>query len=282
LVKLSDEHKDFLTGFYRRDILFEYLEEKILLKAEDPFCLLLLDIDHFKNLNDRYGHLCGDDVLRFFAAKINTACSRFYPQQSLLVRYGGDELVVILDRVNSDEASNFANKLLKEIEHGRFYYNKEEIKLSATIGIAAFPEDSLKAKTLFDKADRALYIGKKSRRKKIIVAGRKKFQFQFKFNPKPFKVAFFVLASACLLSLAGWVGIKIVFPYLKNFKFGLPGKTGVRETYIFTFQDGHTLTGQIVYSDWQKIIVLPKLEEGEAKITIRKKELKEIKKCPEN
>ena len=131
------------------------------------FCVLFMDIDFFKRVNDAHGHLVGSRVLVEVGAVVR-ACVR---DSDTVVRYGGDEFVVLLVETNADEAMIVAERMRKMIEAEPFV--KETglaIRLTISIGIAAFPEHATTKQTLLNLADQAMYRGKESTRNVVYLA----------------------------------------------------------------------------------------------------------------
>ena len=131
------------------------------------FCVLFMDIDFFKRVNDAHGHLVGSRVLVEVGAVLR-ACVR---DSDTVVRYGGDEFVVLLVETNADEAMIVAERMRKMIEAEPFV--KEiglGIRLTISIGIAAFPEHATTKQNLLNLADQAMYRGKESTRNVVYLA----------------------------------------------------------------------------------------------------------------
>ena len=131
------------------------------------FCVLFMDIDFFKRVNDAHGHLVGSRVLVEVGAVLR-ACVR---DSDTVVRYGGDEFVVLLVETNADEAMIVAERMRRMIEAESFV--KETglaIRLTISIGIAAFPEHANTKQNLLNLADQAMYRGKESTRNVVYLA----------------------------------------------------------------------------------------------------------------
>ncbi len=131
------------------------------------FCVLFMDIDFFKRVNDAHGHLVGSRVL-VEVGSVLRACVRY---SDTVVRYGGDEFVVLLVETNADEAMIVAERMRKMVEAEPFV--KEGglgIRLTISIGIAAFPEHATTKQNLLNLADQAMYRGKESTRNVVYLA----------------------------------------------------------------------------------------------------------------
>ncbi|AXH13142.1 diguanylate cyclase [Halarcobacter bivalviorum] len=153
---------DYLTKIYNRQKFESFLEYEInKLNRYDngSFTLLLVDIDHFKRINDSYGHLKGDSVLKEFA-KILKLSSR---QSDVVARWGGEEFVVLLPHTGVEEAILVAEKLRSTVEIHDF---KDNLELTCSIGISQFHKDDTK-REVFNRADNALYKAKALGRNRI-------------------------------------------------------------------------------------------------------------------
>jgi diguanylate cyclase (GGDEF)-like protein len=152
---------DSLTGLYNRKAFFEFCDEyfKIAKREKQNFSILLLDIDFFKKINDIYGHLVGDEVLKFVSNNIKSQIR----QSDILARYGGEEFIVFLPKTDLEGAKNLAQKTNKFIS--THPYVDQEIKLDITIsiGIATYNQET-KLLDVIKKADNALYKAKESGR----------------------------------------------------------------------------------------------------------------------
>jgi two-component system cell cycle response regulator len=131
------------------------------------FCVLFMDIDFFKRVNDAHGHLVGSRVLVEVGAVLR-ACVR---DSDTVVRYGGDEFVVLLVETNADEAMIVAERMRKMVEAESFVKGAGlGVRLTISIGIAAFPEHATTKQTLLNLADQAMYRGKESTRNVVYLA----------------------------------------------------------------------------------------------------------------
>ena len=156
-------NSDPLTGVSNRFALSEYLKEAE--KRPELFkhtALMLIDIDHFKQVNDVYGHTCGDRAIRLVADSIRK-CIR---ASDLIVRYGGDEFIVFLEHIELARAKEIAQTVLHEIGVTKIPLKGEDeyLSVSVSIGIAVGGEDW---KSLFDQADQALFRAKAAGRNKV-------------------------------------------------------------------------------------------------------------------
>lgn len=168
LVKMREAaNHDFLTKLYNPrsfDRLFRSTAEE----AEDndtSFALLVLDIDHFKRVNDQYGHLNGDVVL----VQIAQLLSETIRKTDFCARKGGEEFAAILTPCTIEEALDIAERVRKRVEEHLFVLEEgQEIALTVSIGVSAYPQ--LSAESLFYEADQALYQAKETGRNRTCVA----------------------------------------------------------------------------------------------------------------
>jgi diguanylate cyclase (GGDEF)-like protein len=153
--------KDPLTGAYNRRYFSMRIEEetKRYSRFGDPVSLVLIDIDHFKAINDRHGHEAGDDVLREFTQVLSSNSRDF----SIVTRYGGDEFAVLLVNTAKAGALRYADRIHRVIEGHAFTHGR----LTVSAGVASLPDDVSSAEDLLPAADRALYVAKQRGRNTV-------------------------------------------------------------------------------------------------------------------
>lgn len=160
--------RDSLTGAYNRRHFEQTLNAEIARHERygEDLSMLLLDIDHFKRINDSFGHLQGDEVLR---AIVNVV-SATIRQTDYCVRYGGEEFVVLLPHTSSRNAAWLAERLRKKIQKLTFGSGKNAFRVTASIGVACMAiGESKEGATLTGEADMALYQAKRDGRNKVVV-----------------------------------------------------------------------------------------------------------------
>jgi diguanylate cyclase (GGDEF)-like protein len=157
---------DALTGLPNSRAARDTLKRMVAQAARmvSPLSALLLDLDHFKQINDSFGHGRGDDVL----AAVGSVLPSVLREADFAARYGGEEFLILLPATGHDEAALVAEKVRATIETIRVAGVNREI--TASIGIAAVPEDAGDADTLVRHADRALYTAKANGRNQVKVA----------------------------------------------------------------------------------------------------------------
>lgn len=159
---------DALTGaINRREFRNRLLQEVALAQRHgESFTLLMLDIDHFKQVNDSFGHQAGDDVLRALSSLIRDKLRCSEP----LARYGGEEFAVILPKTDSRRGLAVAERLRQSIaEYNAFIANGKPLRITVSIGLARFPGDADSETKLISAADKALYAAKKSGRNRVSI-----------------------------------------------------------------------------------------------------------------
>jgi len=155
---------DSLTHLHNRRA-FDLLAAQALLEAERgslPLTALLIDLDHFKDLNDNHGHLAGDEVLRQFARLLEGSLR----QADILCRWGGEEFVVLLKDTELVEGHGVAEKIRQRTEQAEFLCDDTRLSLTASIGVTALT-DSDTLRSLIARADQALYRAKQSGRNRV-------------------------------------------------------------------------------------------------------------------
>ncbi|WP_029458156.1 GGDEF domain-containing protein [Solidesulfovibrio alcoholivorans] len=164
-VKVRADH-DGLTRIHNRRAFDERLVEELRRHQRygHSMSLLMLDIDHFKNINDSYGHLMGDHVLR----EVGKIISEQLRSTDFTARYGGEEFVVILPLTTEEQSQVLAERLRQAIAETRFTSEGKPFGITVSIGTAALtPGALLKRRDLVDKADKALYQAKKLGRNQV-------------------------------------------------------------------------------------------------------------------
>lgn len=152
--------QDALTGLPNRRAFNRHLQDELAraIRYERSFSLLWLDLNHFKAINDSYGHLAGDAVLRQVSQLIQDSLRKV----DCIARYGGDELTVILPEMSYEAGRETADRLQELVASRRFdVLNGHTLSLTLSIGVAAFPQHGESAMALCDAADRAMYLAKK-------------------------------------------------------------------------------------------------------------------------
>ncbi len=158
---------DDLTHLYNTRYLEVVLQRE--LAGGRPFTLLFMDLDHFKAVNDTSGHLSGSRLL-VEVARVLRSCVR---DEDVLVRYGGDEYVTLLTGIDSGGGLKVAERIRRAIEDHRFLSREATpVRITASIGLASFPEHARTKAEIIDLADRAMYRGKRTTRNVVYMASK--------------------------------------------------------------------------------------------------------------
>ncbi len=162
----ENANRDGLTGVYNRRHLEERLGEEFarFKRHGRELSLLLLDLDHFKQVNDRFGHLAGDTVLRVAAKRV----ADHIRQTDVFCRYGGEEFLLILPETTAAEAMVVAEKLRKAICETPFELDPQQLDVTLSIGASAARSNVASPQQLIEEADRALYAAKAQGRNRCI------------------------------------------------------------------------------------------------------------------
>lgn len=161
-VAMEAARRDPLTGVYNRSAMETALEREVELarRCRSPLSLIFMDIDYFKSVNDTYGHIAGDEVIREFVRCVNDKMRAI----DILSRYGGDEFVVILPNTTLEGAEQLAGRIREAVADSICLAKiGQGLKVTASIGISSL-EDKETAKQLLDRADRSLNSAKQDGR----------------------------------------------------------------------------------------------------------------------
>jgi diguanylate cyclase (GGDEF)-like protein len=162
--KLEEQSNiDPLTKIYNRRALDHYLQEiceKQNLKQE--LHLLMLDIDDFKLINDQYGHIVGDKILVFIANLL----TKLLRDGDKIFRYGGEEFIIVLNRIETDACLQISERILEQIRSNNLLYKGNSLQVTASIGTTKFHAGDT-PESIIDRADKALYKAKNSGKNKV-------------------------------------------------------------------------------------------------------------------
>ncbi|MDR3612512.1 MAG: diguanylate cyclase [Candidatus Obscuribacterales bacterium] len=156
---------DGLTGLYNHRTGQEKLSEQLRLaeRYQRNLSVVMIDVDHFKSINDNYGHPAGDTVLKAVSRLVRSEIR----DVDFPVRYGGEEILLILPEVNPEGAVIVAERIRKNLEAEVMRHEGIEIKVTASFGVSSFPEDAKMQQSLLDLADKSLYLSKRLGRNQV-------------------------------------------------------------------------------------------------------------------
>lgn len=159
--------KDELTGLYNRRYMMESLERELARanRYNTDLVICMLDIDHFKEINDTYGHIAGDRIL----VEMGQLLSETFRQSDLACRYGGEEFSLILPNTDIDQALISCDRFRELVAKRRFNFDNQIVRMTISIGLASFLESEAKSSAeLIARADQALYKAKNNGRNRVI------------------------------------------------------------------------------------------------------------------
>jgi diguanylate cyclase (GGDEF)-like protein len=156
---------DSLTGALNRRYFFERGQNELerALRYGHEMSMLILDIDHFKQVNDRFGHQAGDFVL----GQLAEMAEQSIRSTDLLGRYGGEEFIMILPETGLDEARAVAERMRQRVEGHTFVFDQQAIQITISIGISSWTNPDIELDDLISRADRSLYAAKDAGRNRV-------------------------------------------------------------------------------------------------------------------
>ncbi|TWT94329.1 GGDEF domain-containing protein [Neorhodopirellula pilleata] len=160
--------RDGLTGTMNKRYLLESMQREIArcARQRQPLSVVMIDIDHFKSVNDSHGHLVGDEVLREFGRRLLSVCR----EESLLARYGGEEFSLLLSSTDGAEAIEVCQRCRAEIANTRFSTSAGPLAITASFGIGCLPVGQpMPVTDLIKIADDRLYDAKKQGRNRVVI-----------------------------------------------------------------------------------------------------------------
>ena len=161
--------RDALTGAYSKGALIERGPE-VIKRSEtlnEPLSVIVFDIDHFKKVNDTYGHAAGDMVLKELSRIISTKLVR---ANDFFARYGGEEFVLILSGTPVSAAIDIAERIRKTIQESEFSFESKQIPVTVSVGCASRKNEETSWDVLFERADKALYSSKQNGRNRVTIS----------------------------------------------------------------------------------------------------------------
>jgi len=270
-----DLKNDFLTDFYVKEA-FEPLVDKIMAECgirQQPFSILIVDLDHFKYFNDKFGHLNGDDVIKYFA---NSLRQGLYAVEYTAVRFGGDEFILIFPGMDSAQTHIIANDLSKALSSRPYAAVGRLFNMRFSGGIASYPDDGNDAKKLFDKADKAMYFSK--------ARGRNKTTEFSKMGDERGRHLFFMSVAILLASIVVFAALYLsksripdIIKNLGSIKLGVGQiNNSFKERDVVHMKSGSIFRGRILREDEAGVEMKMKFPVGEGSMVLRKTDIKKI------
>lgn len=264
--------RDYLTGFLLREALAPYLE-KLMLETKPQgrgFSLAVIDLDRFKKFNDKFGHIFGDEILKYAAATLRLT---FSETVSHCFRYGGDEFVAVFPDLSPKEAFRLLRQCGYNLIHRPFLFKNKLYRITFSTGISSFPFDGKITDEVIKKADNAMYYSKRRGRNLVTLAGRIKFL--------KLRRAFTLIMSVTLILCAGIILYQSMFK-----KFIQPAVSHIKDIRITTtpknldkviLKTGTVFEGNILAETDKEVILNLYMGKEEGTMTFNRKEIAEIK-----
>jgi two-component system cell cycle response regulator len=162
--------RDGLTKIFNKKYFLDRLESEFAyaIRHKSPLSLVMFDIDHFKNVNDTYGHLAGDYAL----VTLSQVVGQTIRQEDVFARYGGEEFAVICRGVDLAGATVFGERIRRLVQGQQFVYQETEIKITISVGVSSVPDVGMREPAeLVALADEALYEAKRGGRNRVVRTG---------------------------------------------------------------------------------------------------------------
>lgn len=170
---LENVQMDSLTGFMSRENLTPFLE-RLAIEASlknKVFSIALIDLDRFKKFNDRFGHIFGDEILKYASSTLRLT---FNETLCYIFRFGGDEFIAVLPDIEPKNAYQLLKQCSRNFFYRPFLFKNKFYKISFSCGIAGFPGDGTDIKDLINKADKSMYCAKRLGRNQTVLSGQLK------------------------------------------------------------------------------------------------------------
>jgi len=266
--------KDYLTKFYLRDTFYSSLKELIFTSSVNKkhFSLIFIDVDNFHKLNDKYGHLIGDEILKYFADNLRS----FFPHEQSF-RFGGDEFVMLLPEKNSEEALDLLLKFKNKMTQVPFLIETKlysPLNINFSCGIALFPEDGRKMADLIKSGDNAMYFSKHRGRNLITIASKiESIRFRSKLIASiAIGLTLFVLVLLYQFLLKG-----PMHRLVQNIS-AIEINLGNKDSGTILLKSGGVLKGTILEESEKQLTINLPAGEGKVLLILDKDEIAEIRK----
>jgi diguanylate cyclase (GGDEF)-like protein len=263
---------DFLTGFFTRESFGHFLEKAMreATAANGIISLAMIDLDHFKQYNDKYGHDFGDDILKYAASTIRLTMDE---NQTYFFRYGGDEFLVVFVGKGPKEVHQLLKSCRHNLLHRPFLLRNKFLKITMSIGLASFPHDSQTVEELVARVDEAMYYSKKHGRNRIT-------QWSTIQNIKASRI--FIIAGALIvMALSVVAALRMSFvkenmaPVVDQLKkLRIINNPETSDKVIL--KNGTVFEGRIVVEDSKMIMLKLDSDKGEGTLRLDKSKISKI------
>lgn len=264
--------KDYLTGFFLRDAFNSFLD-KLIGEAKEKgssFSIALIDLDKFKRYNDKFGHLFGDEVLKYAAGIFRLT---FYGDPKYYYRYGGDEFIIVFPDTEPEEAARFLHQCIYNTFQQPFLFEKNFYKITMSYGVASYPRDGQTKDELVKKADEAMYCSKHSGFNKVTLSSKLPY-----LKVRKWLIMISVVSS---LAIVGAIAYKLTFKTIIS-----PAIRKVQKIKIVTkpedldliiLKNGDLYEGTIIKETEGEVTLSLYLKKGEGIIAFSKSKILKIK-----
>lgn len=263
---------DFLTGFFTRESFGNFLEKAVreATAASGIISVAMIDLDHFKQYNDKYGHDFGDDILKYSASTIRLTMDE---NQTYFFRHGGDEFLVVFLGKGPKEVYQLLRSCRHNLLYRPFLLRNKFLKITMSIGIASFPHDAQTVEELVSRADEAMYYSKKHGRNRItlwsgirqVKAGR----------------IFIIAGALIILALSVVATLRMSFvkenmaPVVNQLKkLKIISNPDTPDTVIL--KNGTVFEGRVVVEDGKMIMLKLDSDKGEGTLRLDKSKISKI------
>ncbi len=269
---IEQVQKDHLTGFFLREALDSFLD-KLIDEADlksKSFSIALIDLDKFKRYNDKFGHLFGDEVLKYVAGIFRLT---FYGDPHYYYRYGGDEFIIIFPDTGTQEVDRFLHQCIYNTFQQPFLFKSNFYKITMSFGVASYPRDGRTREELVRKADEAMYYSKRTGTNQITLASD--------LSRLKIRKWIIILGSIACLVLAGLITSKFTFKTIikptiqgvKNIK--IVTKPGDLDTVIL--KNGSLYEGRVIKETDNVVVLSLYMEKGYGTMTLKKSEILRVR-----
>lgn len=268
---LEQEQKDYLTGFSSREVLYSHLERYMMdaLSRKKIFTVALIDLDRFKKFNDKFGHLFGDEVLKYAASTLRLTLRG---TQCYFFRYGGDEFVLLFPDKEPKEVFRLLRGCTHNFRYRPFLFNNKFYKVTFSSGIASFPTDEKTLEKLLLKADEAMYFSKSYGHNLITLAGKMKYL--------KLRNILLILGTLCIIALSLFVSYQFIFKDALSSTFRKIGSVQIttkpRDLDIIILKTGEVYEGRVLEETEDRVVFNLYLQQGEGHVVFKKSELSSI------
>lgn len=167
---MTEAARDCATGLFNKRATMEYAADRIRMAAKDQLAIIIIDIDNFKNINDSFGHLFGDEVI----SKVSDVLKTVVGRRGVVGRFGGDEFMIIMENYGEYRQIEIMLETVRSRLAWVYKGVNDAVTLTASIGAARYPEDGDNFEKIFAKADIALYITKQNGKDGYVIYDREK------------------------------------------------------------------------------------------------------------